>query len=137
MNRATPKLRTYADRLVADEMSRNASSTSKTPTAFVVIETLRQQFGALMGVAGFRALLSRTLLLATAEVSWLRGLNVSEEGSIQGLSELEAQANPEEIADGGIILLSRLLGLLMTLIGEDLTLVLLSNANDLKLSQED
>ena len=89
-----------------------------------------------MGAAGFRALLSRALVLANAEVRWLRELHVREDGSFEGLNELEAQATPEEIADGGIVLLARLLGLLVTFIGEDLTLQLLSNVNDLELGQE-
>jgi len=137
MNRATPKLRIYAERLIADEVSRTASSKSKTTVAFAVIEKLSPHFGALMGAAGFRALLSRALVLANPEIAWLRELHVKADGSFEGLNELEAQLNPEEIAAGGIVLLVRLLGLLVTLIGEDLTLRLLSNVNDLKLGPED
>jgi hypothetical protein len=137
MNRATPKLRIYAERLIAYEMSRNTSSKSKPTAAFVVIETLSPHFGALMGAAGFRALLSRALVLADAEVAWLCELHVKADGSFEGLNELETQTNPEEVAAGGIVLLVRLLGLLVTFIGEDLTLRLLSNVNDLKLGLED
>jgi len=101
------------------------------------MEKLSPHLGALMGAAGFRALLSRALVLANAEVAWLRELHVREDGSFEGLNELQAQANPKEIADGGIILLARLLGLLVILIGDDLTMRLLSNIDDLQLSQED
>ena len=137
MNRAAPKLRIYAERLIAYEMSRNASSKPNPKAAFVVIEKLSLQLGALMGAAGFLALLSRALVLANAEVAWLGELHVGEDGSFEGLNELEAQANPEEIAAGGIVLLARLLGLLVTFIGDDLTLRLLSNVNDLELGSED
>jgi len=137
MNRATQKLRIYADRLIAYELSRNTSSKSKPTAAFFVIEKLSPHFGALMGAAGFRALLSRALVLANSEVAWLRELHVREDGSFEGLNELEAQASPEEIAAGGIVLLARLLGLLVTFIGEDLTLRLLSNVNGLALGPED
>jgi len=136
MNRATPKLRIYAESLIDYEMSRNASSKSSPTAAFVVIEKLSPHFGALMGAAGFRALISRALALADAEVAWLRELHVKADGSFEELNELEAQANPEEIAAGGVILLARLLGLLVTFIGEDLTLLLLSNINDLQLAPE-
>jgi len=136
MNRATPKLRIYAESLIDYEMSRNASSKSSLTAAFVVIEKLSPHFGALMGAAGFRALISRALALADAEVAWLRELHVKADGSFEELNELEAQANPEEIAAGGVILLARLLGLLVTFIGEDLTLLLLSNINDLQLAPE-
>ena len=136
MNRATPKLRIYAESLIDYEMSRNASSKSSPTAAFVVIEKLSPHFGALMGAAGFRALISRALALADAEVAWLRELHVKADGSFEELNELEAQANPEEIAAGGVVLLARLLGLLVTFIGEDLTLLLLSNINDLQLAPE-
>ena len=136
MSQATQKLRIYAERLVAYEMSRTASSELYPTAAFVVLETLSPHFGALMGAAGFRALLSRALLLAKAEVAWLRELHVREDGFFDGLDKLEAQANPEEIAAGGIVLLARLLGLLATLIGEELTLRLLSNVNGFELGQE-
>jgi len=137
MNRATQKLRTYAERLIANEMSLNASSKSKPTAAFVVIEKLTPHFGALMGAAGFRALISRALVLASAEVAWLRELHVKADGSFEGLNELEAQENPEEISSGGVVLLAQLLGLLVTFIGEDLTLRLLSNINDLEFGPED
>ena len=137
MNRATPKLRIYAERLIASEMSRNASSKSKPTAAFVVIETLSPHFGALMGAAGFRALISRALVLATADVACLSELHVKADGSFVGLNEFEAQANPEEIASGGLALLTRLLGLLVILIGENLTLQLLSNVNSFQLVPED
>ena len=136
MNRATPKLRIYAERLIADEMRRNESSKSKPTAAFVVIETLSPHFAALMGAAGFRALLSRALVLSNAEVAWLGELHVGADGSFEGLNELEAQARPEEISNAGIVLLAQLIGLLVTFIGEELTLQLLSNVNDLQLSPE-
>ena len=136
MNRVKPKLRIYAERLAAYEMGRTASSELNPAAAFVVLETLSPHFGALMGAAGFRALLSRALLLANAEVAWLRVLHVRDDGSFEGLDKLEAQANREEIAAGGIVLLAQLLGLLTTLIGEELTLRLLSNVNGFELGQE-
>lgn len=137
MNRATPKLRIYAERLIAHEMSPTASSAAKPTAAFIVIEKLTPHFGALMGAVGFRALLSRALMLATVEVAWLSALQVNAERSFEGLSELEIQMTPEEIADGGAVLLNHLLGLLVNLIGEDLTLRLLHNVNDLGLGAEE
>ena len=89
-----------------------------------------------MGAAGFRALISRALVLASAEVAWLSELHVKADCSFEGLNELEAQANSEEISNAGLVLLARLLGLLVTFIGEELTLQLLSNINDLNLSPE-
>ncbi|WP_426038880.1 hypothetical protein [Brevundimonas sp. DC300-4] len=136
MNRATPELRIYAERLIANEIGRNASAKSKPTAAFAVINKLGPHFGALMGAAGFRALLSRALMLAGAEVAWLGELHVRADGSFEDLNEFEAQASPEEMSNAGIVLLARLLGLLVTLIGDELTLQLLSNINDLQLAPE-
>ena len=136
MNRATPELRIYAERLIANEVSRNASAKSKPTAAFAVMEELSPHFGALMGAAGFRALLSRALMLAGAEVAWLGELHVKADGSFEGLNDLVARANPDQISNAGIVLLARLLGLLVSLIGDELTLQLLSNINDLQLAPE-
>ena len=122
MNRATPELRIYAERLIAHEISRNASAKSKPTAAFAVINKLSPHFGALM--------------LAGAEVAWLGELHVRADGSFEDLKEFEAQASPEEMSNAGIVLLARLLGLLVTLIGDELTLQLLSNINDLQLAPE-
>ena len=137
MNRASPNLRIYAKNLIAYEMSQTVSSKPTSIAAFAVIEKLSPHFGALMGGAGFRALISRSLMLANAEVAWLRDLGVEKDGSFEGLKELEAKISPEEISAGGIVVLAQLLGLLMALIGEDLTLRLLSNIDNLKFGTED
>jgi hypothetical protein len=75
-----------------------------------------------MGKVGFRELLSRALALANAEVPWLRAVHVKADGSFEGLDELGAQVDPDEIFEGRVVLLAQLLGLLVTFIGEDLTL---------------
>lgn len=115
-------MRDLAERLVAYETKANKSSRTKTLAAFLVGEKLRPDLAALMGNVGFRALLSRALALANAEVPWLRAVHVKADGSFEGLDELEAQVDPDEIFEGGIVLLAQLLGLLVAFIGEDLTL---------------
>src|SRR5664279_1224869 len=122
MSRATPKMRDFAERLIAYETRGNKSSETKPPAVFLVGEKLRPQLAALMGNVGFRALLSRALALANAEVSWLRAVHVNADGSFEGLDELGAQVDPDEIFEGCVVLLAQLLGLLVTFIGELLTL---------------
>ena len=75
-----------------------------------------------MGNGGFRALLSRALALANAEVPWLRAVQVKADGSLEGLEELHAQLDPDEFFEGRVVLLAQLLGLLVAFIGENLTL---------------
>jgi hypothetical protein len=137
MSDAALELRIYAESLINAEMTRNASLKSISTAIFVVIEKMGPNFAALMGTIGFRALLSRALVLANADVAWLSGLHVGNDGFFEGLTELQAEASPEEIYDGGIVLLVRLLGLLVALIGKDLTLQLLGNFHDIEISQED
>jgi hypothetical protein len=48
-----------------------------------------------MGKVGFRELLSRALVLANAEVPWLRTACFKEDGSFEGLDELGAQVDPD------------------------------------------
>lgn len=125
MSRATPKMRNFAKRLIAYEARGTESfEAKKTPAAFHVYEKLRPRLATLMGTAGFRALLARALALANADVAWLRAVHVKPDGSLEGLAELEAQVDPTEIAEGNVVLLAQLLGLLETFIGEALTLQL-------------
>ena len=122
MSRATPKMRDFAERLIAYETRGNKSSETKPPAVFPVGEKLRPQLATLMGNIGFRALLSRTLALSNTEFPWLRAVHVKAEGSLEGLDELDAQVDPDEIFEGCLVLLAQMLGLLVTFIGEDLTL---------------
>jgi hypothetical protein len=115
-------MRDFAERLIAYETRGNKSSETETSGPFLVGEKLRPQLAALMGNVGFRALLSRALALANAEVPWLREVHVNTDGSFQGLDELGAQVGPDKIFEGRVVLLAQLLGLLVTFIGELLTL---------------
>lgn len=95
------------------------------PPAFVVCEKLRPELSTFLGRVGFGALLSRALALASADAPWLRALHVDVDGSLKGRNEPGAQAGANEQLEGGTILLAQLLGLLVTFIGEELTLRLL------------
>ena len=119
-------MREFAERLIAYETNGNKSSGTKTPAAFHVVEKLRLPLATLMGIAGFRALHSRALVLASAEVPWLRAVHIKADGSLESLGELKlkAKVSPEEIFEGRVVLLAQLLGLLVAFIGEILTLQL-------------
>lgn len=121
-NARNPRMRDFAKRLIAYETRGNKSSGTKTPAAFPVCEKLRPHLATLMGNTGFRALLSRALARAEADVPSLRAMQVKADGSLAALDKLEMKADPEELAKGGVILVTQLLGLLVAFIGEDLTL---------------
>jgi hypothetical protein len=115
-------MRDFAERLIAHETKGNRSSKTKALAACLVSEKLRPQLATLLGSLGFRALLSRALALANADVPWLRAVQVNANGSFEGLDALGAEVDPDEILDGCVVLLAQLLGLLVAFIGEDLTL---------------
>lgn len=118
-------MRALAERLVAEETRRNKSSEGSPPSVIsLVIEKLRPDLLTLMGNMGFRALLSRALAQAGANVPWLSAVHVKSDGSLEGLSqlELEAHLDSETIANGRVVLLAELLGLLTTFLGETVTL---------------
>lgn len=125
MRSATPRLQGFAQRLLALEAA--SGNKGEADTAFRVCEKLRQPLSALAGVAGFRALLSRALVLANGEVPWLKAVHVDAQGSLEGLDEVRAGLSPKEIAEGEAVLLARLIGLLVTFIGETLTLRLMQD----------
>jgi hypothetical protein len=118
-------MRDLSQRLIAYETRGKKSAKTKTPAAFRVCEKMRPHLATLMGAAGFRALLSRALALASTEASWLRPVHVKSDGSLAGLDEREAHRDSEEVAEGTIVLLAQLLGLLVAFIGEQLTLQLM------------
>lgn len=124
MSRATPKMRGLAERLIAHEAKGNKAARTVLPKGFLVVDQLRPHLANLMGSAGFRALLSRSLALANAEVPWLHAVKVKSDGSFEDMDELGCQIGPDDFFRGRVIVLAQLLGLLAAFIGENLTLQL-------------
>src|SRR5687768_10991443 len=121
------KMRDVAQRLIQEERSRNDAKASPSQPAFRVCEKLRRSLATLVGLAGFRLLLSRALMLAKAEVAWLDKLRVAADGSLELPATAEAQLSEREAAEGGRALVAQLLDLLVTFIGEGLTLRLVQD----------
>ena len=122
-----PQTRDLAQRLLAYESAAGKTSDPTEFAAFGVCERLRQPLITLAGVAGFRSLLSRALTLARAEAPSLSAVQVAADGSVKGLDELASQTDKERSRDGGAILITQLIGLLLTFIGEGLTLRLVQD----------
>ena len=119
--------RDLAQRLLACE---NAAGKTSEPTefaAFSVCERLRQPLITLAGVAGFRSLLSRALTLARVEAPSLSAVQVAADGSLQGLDALRPQVDADQDGEAGIILITQLLGLLVRVVGEAMTLQLVTS----------
>jgi hypothetical protein len=121
-----PESRHLAQRLLAYEAVAGENSEPAESAAFRVFAKLRLALITLAGLAGFRSLLSRALTLARADAPDLSAVEVAADGSLKGLDELASQAQ-EETQEGGVVLLTQLIGLLLTFIGNDLTLRLVQD----------
>lgn len=118
MNTLSPEVHDFARRLIALEASRDGSAGA----AGRVCDRLRGPLARLGGIAGFLSLLSRSLALAKAEVGSLDPVRVREDGSLDGLDTAGVGS------DSGLAIVTHLLGLLVTLVGEPLTRQLVRDA---------
>ena len=125
--------RELARSLVASEADASGTSLHAEPATVRVYERLRRKLGAPMGVDGFQALASRALALAKSQSPRLSAVQVTANGGLQGLGEVESQTDSEEDGEAGIILIALLLGLFLTFLGEATTLRLIE---DLRLQVE-
>lgn len=125
-----------AHRLLTYEARAGKPSELMESTTLRVYEKLRHGLGEFAGVDGFHSLASRALALARTEAPSLSRARISQDGAIhglgQGLDEFERQIDHDKdraaeipAGEGGIILISRLLDLLLMFLGEALTLRLL------------
>lgn len=114
-----------------DRTRRDNEASAKTPNelreasgivAVHVIEKLCARMIKLAGVQGFQTLLSRALTLAKAEAPALSTVHVRPDGTLQGFDGMASSLEPEVQKQAGTILVAHLLELLVTFIGEPLTL---------------
>ncbi|MGH9689690.1 MAG: hypothetical protein ACRD4C_01060 [Candidatus Acidiferrales bacterium] len=119
--------RDLALRLLAYEAVEGKASEPTEFASFRVCAKLRQPLTTLAGVAGFRSLLSRALTLARPEAPSLSAVKVEADGSLKGLDELASQSDKEQARDGGAILIAQLIWLLLTFVGDGVTLRLVQD----------
>ena len=124
MNRASPEIYDLARRLLVIETSPGESSEVQEEVARRVIHELRLQLIRFAGVEGFRSLLSRALTVAQTEAPSLALVKIREDGSLENFATVEQHSNTETSEQPGTVLLAHLLQLLVTFIGESLTLTL-------------
>jgi CheY-like chemotaxis protein len=124
-NNTTPKLRQCSRRLLAYEAASAKIVGAEVSAASRVCAQLRGPLINLAGTDGYLSLLSRALTLAGAEIPWLRGVETTPDGSLEGLEELAVKLDTSVIAEGEQVLTTQLLGLIITLIGSAVTLPLL------------
>lgn len=125
MNSSLPseRMRHLARQLLAFERAGQGSAESNPVPAERVCEALRRPLCTLAGTTGFRELLKRALAVARTQVPALSAVDVNPDGSIEGLTKLVIDQDTEAEA----VLISELLGLLAVLIGEGLTVRILTD----------
>jgi CheY-like chemotaxis protein len=115
-----PATRNLAKQLLAFEGVETTSATSNVHAVSRVCDKLRRPLATLAGAAGFRSLLERALAVAKQQCPTLDAWKVEPDGSLLGLDSEERQS--------GTVLIAQLIGLMITFIGESLTLRLLHDA---------
>src|ERR1035441_8320268 len=128
------KTRELARSLVASEADAATAPLLTEPATVRVYERLRRQLGAPVGIDGFQALASRALALAKSESPRLSTVQVTPNGGLRGLGEVESEMSADEDGEAGINFIAQLLGLFLTFLGEATTLRLIE---DLRLQADD
>jgi hypothetical protein len=121
---ASPALRTFADELLTTEAASPHEPADGT-SAYRVCEKLRRPLSTLAGATGFHSLVARALMLAKREVPELQGVHVGPDGALLGLADIEPRA-ARALAE--IALITNLLDLVASFIGEELTMTLVQDA---------
>ena len=121
MDPATPEVRRFAQRLLAEEAALGRASGANGPVVLRVCEKLRRPLMTLAGSAGFNSLLFRALTLAQKQAPILRDVKVGADGLLKGLGDI-ARDPQNHLAEAEMLLLAEKIGLLFIFIGQALTL---------------
>ncbi len=121
MNTPAPAIQNLARLLIALEAAHEPSN-GQFGGALRTCDKLRTPLARLAGVGGFRSLMARALALATAEVPGLKSVLVKPDGSLEGFETAQVHPSSGLGVDPGVVVVAQLLGLLVTFIGEPLTL---------------
>lgn len=127
------RTRDLARGLVAREAESSTTSLQTEPASVRVYERLRRQLRSSVGTDGFQSLASRALALAKSESPRLGAVQVMADGALRGLGGVDTQTNADEEREAGTLLIAQLLGVFVSLLGEETTLRLIE---DLRIQAE-
>jgi hypothetical protein len=113
----SPMMCDWARHLLTDQGAPVAASVQTETATFLVYEKLRQQLRRPIGTSGFQALAFRALTLARSEAPSLNAVQITADGCLRGLGELEEQINLDQCGEAGVIFIAYLLGLFLTFLG--------------------
>ena len=117
-------MRNLARKLLAASQFASAPHTQEE----VINEKLRLSLTRFAGAEGFASLLRRALLLASGEVPGLQSAKVGADGRLQGFEQLTLDTDTGVGEEAAVAITAHLLTMLVTFIGEPLTLRLVRAA---------
>ncbi|MFN0019949.1 MAG: hypothetical protein ACKVP0_16955 [Pirellulaceae bacterium] len=123
-------MRTLAQRLLAVEAASKSTANPPVHEAVRVCDKLRISLTRFAGADGFNSLLRRSLTLARVDVPALQSVKLGPDGSLVGLEKLatEGESGEMEVARAAMAITTHLLALLVTFVGEAITLRLVREA---------
>jgi hypothetical protein len=126
MDTLPPSVRQLASKLLAANRAVSGPDAGNPP---LLNDTLRTSLTRFVGVDGYAALLRRALSLAGEEFPRVRAVTIAADGRLEGLDQLVKAADRGTASgDAEVTIATNLLGLLVTFIGESLTLSLVREA---------
>ena len=120
---ANSNLRSLASELISYESSPGVEQSEN--ATILVAGKLGGRLSKLAGTAGYRVLLNRALSIAKSQDPSLGAFSINEDAGLEGMNGF-SNASPSK--EAGVILITQLLSLLVTFIGERLTLTLIVEA---------
>ncbi len=119
-----PSMRALSRRILEHALAGHTEPEAVAGAIEGAVRRLNEEASTLIGPVGLLALVRRATHLSRREFPWLDQLEfqVGRVMALQGLAECVRTQGREQVADGATLLLSHLLELLCTFIGQDLTL---------------
>ena len=127
MEPLSPSIRDLARRVLTVEASSQSAVEPRAHAAVRVCEKLRVHLTRFIGADGFRAIQRRALALARAEIPALDRVTQKDDGTLEGLDGLTGESR-DAGGDAAAAIITHLLSLLVTFIGQPITVRLLREA---------
>jgi hypothetical protein len=130
MKPGNPKLQELALRLLEHETTNSGNSDEPVKAIEFCCQRLHDRLDRLIGAGGFRALLNRALYLAKKKYAWLEGVGIEDYPGcgFKDLREAVKGKKPATVNEANALILANVIWLLVTFIGEDITIGLIQEA---------
>ena len=130
MKPGNPKLKKLALRLFEHEATKSDNPDEPVKAIELCCQRLHDRLDRLIGAGGFRALLNRALYLAKKKYAWLEGVGIEDHPGCEfkNLREAVKGKKPATVDEACTLILANVIWLLVTFIGEDITIGLIQEA---------